>query len=73
MSPLRESEMVGRRREGEGESEHVEGKLGENEHMASIAFSLLHHQICTILIRTLGFFFPSRRFSIMSAFSDVQR
>ena len=44
---------------------------GENEHMASIGFSLLHHQICRILIRTLSFFFSLLLFSIMSASSDV--
>lgn len=60
---------------GEGrEGENTwRGGLRENEHMASIAFSLLHHQICTILIRTLGFsFFSLPPFSIMSALSDVQ-
>lgn len=42
-------------------------RLEENEHMASIAFSLLHHQICAILIRTLGsFFFPPSFFHHVS-------
>lgn len=41
--------------------------------MAPIAFSLLHHQISTILIRTLSSSSPSPLFSIMSALGDVQR
>lgn len=40
-----------------------------NKHMASIASSLLHQQICPILIKTLGY--PPRSFSIVSAFCDV--
>lgn len=59
MSPIRK--VKGRTGWGRGK-ERKNTLRGENEHMASIAFSLLHHQICRILIRTLGFFFFSLLF-----------
>lgn len=47
----------GQRRGKERENIWRGGWENMNKHMASIDCSLLHHQICIILIRTLGFFF----------------
>lgn len=53
---------------------NTRGLDGENmsKHMASIGFSLLHHQICTILIRTLGLFFFLLRPSVPFFFPSCQ-
>lgn len=67
-SVLRSREQSEKRR---GRRRAAEDRDNTNKHMASIASSLLHQQICPILIKTLGYS-PPPSFSIVSAFGDVR-
>lgn len=67
-SPLRPRKESEKRRERQRAAEDWDNM---NKHMASIASSLLHQQICPILIKTLGYspppiLFPSCQLSVTS-------